>query len=91
MIPPKSQLDQQSRQRSAPAGDASASDQHGTKDQDSGKGAVEQDEQNQGGNISMEGQLGHRDQDAMIKSADTDFPEPGGNPEHSGERERKKA
>ena len=55
------------------------------KDQDKGKGAVEQDEQNHGGNTSMNGQLGHRDQDPRIKGQDTDFPEPGENPEHSGE------
>ena len=57
-----------------------------TRDQDCGKGAVEQDEKNQkGGNTSMQGQLGHRDQDPILKSADTDFPEPGESPEHSGE------
>ena len=56
-----------------------------TKDQDRGKGAVEQEEKGQPGNTSMQGQLGHRDEDPMIKSADTDFPEPGENPEHSGE------
>jgi hypothetical protein len=62
-----------------------------TKDQDSGKGAVEQDEKTQtGGNTSMQGQLGHRDQDAMLKSGDTDFPEPGGSPEHSGEPQKNK-
>jgi len=61
-----------------------------TKDQDRGKGAVEQAEQGQPGNTSMQGQLGHRDEDPMIKSADTDFPEPGGNPEHSGEPETKR-
>ena len=32
------------------------------KDQDRGKGAMEQDQQNQGGNTSMQGQLGHRDE-----------------------------
>ena len=58
-----------------------------TKDQDRGKGAVEQDDQTHFGNTSMQGQLGHRDQDPMLKSADTDFPEPGGNPEHSGEKQ----
>jgi len=58
------------------------------KDQDLGKGAVEQDEPNEPGNTSMQGQLGHRDQDAMLKSGDTDFPEPGENPEHSGEQEK---
>jgi hypothetical protein len=55
------------------------------KDQDRSKGAVEQDESNQGGNTSLQGQLGHRDQDPMLKSSDTDFPEPGGSEEHSGE------
>jgi len=60
-----------------------------TRDQDRGKGAVEQDGMNQGGNTSMQGQLGHRDQDPRLKSADTDFPEPGGNPEHSGEPQDK--
>jgi hypothetical protein len=54
-------------------------------DQDRGKGAVEQDEQNEGGNTSMQGQLGHRDQDELLKSSDTDFPEPDGAAEHSGD------
>jgi hypothetical protein len=58
-----------------------------SKDQDFGKGAVEEDDT---GNTSMQGQLGHRDEDPLLKSADTDFPEPGGNPEHSGEPEEKK-
>jgi len=57
------------------------------KDQDAGKGALEQDQPDQPGNTSLRGQLGHRDQNSMLKSSDTDFPEPGGNPEHSGERE----
>lgn len=43
-----------------------------SKDQDRGKGAVEQDQNNRGGNTSMQGQLGHRDQDAQLKSADSD-------------------
>ena len=60
------------------------------RDQDSAKGAVEQDDQNQGGNTSLNGQLGHRDQDAPLKSSDSDFPEPGSNPEHSGEPEQRK-
>jgi hypothetical protein len=60
------------------------------KDQDSGKGAVEQEDQNHFGNSSLGGQLGHRDQDQMLKDADTDFPEPGENPEHSGEPVTKK-
>ena len=55
------------------------------KDQDRGKGAVEQDKPQQKGNTSMPGQLGHRDQDPLLKSSDSDFPEPGTSPEHSGE------
>lgn len=42
-------------------------------DQDRGKGAVEQDSQNEGGNTSMQGQLGHRDENAELKSADSDL------------------
>jgi len=57
------------------------------KDQDRGKGAVEQDEPWQRGNTSIRGQLGHRDQDPLLKSSDSDFPEPGENPEHSGKEE----
>ena len=38
-----------------------------SKDQDRGKGAVEQDQENEGGNTSMSGQLGHRDEDAELK------------------------
>jgi hypothetical protein len=56
-----------------------------TKDQDRGKGAVEQDDSGHFGNTSMQGQIGHRDQDAMLKSADTDFPEPGENAAHTGQ------
>jgi hypothetical protein len=59
-----------------------------TKDQDRGKGAVEQDEPQQPSNTSLQGQLGHRDQDPLLKSSDTDFPEPGGSPEHTGESEK---
>ncbi len=40
-------------------------------DQDQGKGAVEQDLKNQGGNTSMNGQLGHRDENAELKNADS--------------------
>jgi hypothetical protein len=43
-------------------------------DQDRGKGAVEQDSQNEGGNTSMPGQLGHRDENAELKNADSDLP-----------------
>jgi len=42
-------------------------------DQDRGKGAVEQDSQNEGGNTSMQGQLGHRDENAELKNADSDL------------------
>jgi hypothetical protein len=42
-------------------------------DQDRGKGAVEQDSQNEGGNTSMQGQLGHRDENAELKNADSAF------------------
>jgi hypothetical protein len=42
-------------------------------DQDQGKGAMEQDQKNQGGNTSMNGQLGHRDEDAELKNADSDL------------------
>jgi hypothetical protein len=44
-----------------------------SKDQDRGKGAVEQDSQSEGGNISMQGQLGHRDENAELKNADSDL------------------
>jgi hypothetical protein len=44
-----------------------------SEDQDRGKGAMEQDSQNQGGNTSMQGQLGHRDEDAELKNADSDL------------------
>lgn len=61
------------------------------RDQDKGKGAVEQEDRKQTGNTSLDGQLGHRDQDPRIKDSDSDFPEPGGNPEHSGEPQKKSA
>ncbi len=44
-----------------------------SKDQDRGKGAVEQDQTNEGGNTSLSGQLGHRDEDAELKNADSDL------------------
>jgi hypothetical protein len=44
-----------------------------SRDQDRGKGALEQDQQNQDGNTNMQGQLGHRDEDADLKSADADL------------------
>jgi hypothetical protein len=55
-------------------------------DEDSGKGAVEDDGRSQPANTSMQGQLGHRDQDPMLKSNDSDYPEPDAGPEHSGEK-----
>ena len=45
-----------------------------SRDQDKGKGAVEQDVDQSGGNTSMQGQLGHRDQDAELKDADSSLP-----------------
>jgi hypothetical protein len=47
---------------------------HKSSDQDKGKGAMEQDQNNEGGNTSMQGQLGHRDQDADLKDADSNLP-----------------
>lgn len=46
-----------------------------SRDQDRGKGATEQNPQNEGegGNTSMQGQLGHRDENADLKNADSDL------------------
>ena len=44
-----------------------------SRDQDRGKGAVEQDSQNEGGNTSMQGQLGHRDEKEESMNADSDL------------------
>ena len=46
-----------------------------SRDQDWGKGATEQNPQDQGegGNTSMRGQLGHRDEDSNLKNADSDL------------------
>lgn len=55
------------------------------RDEDAGKGAVEQDQRGQKTNVSMQGQNGHRDQDPLLKSANSDFPESGQNEEHTGE------
>jgi hypothetical protein len=54
-------------------------------DDDTGKGAVEQDRRGQETNVSLTGQNGHRDQDPLLKSANSDYPEPGQNEEHTGE------
>jgi hypothetical protein len=59
--------------------------QSNARDEDAGKGAVEQDRPGQTTNTSLAGQIGHRDQDPLVKSSDSDFPEPGNNEEHSGE------
>jgi len=56
-----------------------------TRDEDSGKGAVESDRPDQPTNVSMTGQSGHRDQNPLLKSSDSDYPERGQNEEHSGE------
>jgi hypothetical protein len=56
-----------------------------TRDQDEGKGAVEQEDRADRSNTSLQGQLPHRTEDPLVKANDSDFPEPGGNPEHSGE------
>ena len=44
-----------------------------SKDQDRGKGAMEQDQEKHGGNTSMQGQLGHRDEDVELKDADSNL------------------
>jgi hypothetical protein len=38
-----------------------------SRDEDQGKGAMEQDQENQGGNTRMNGQLGHRDGETESK------------------------
>jgi hypothetical protein len=60
---------------------------HEEKDQDAGKGAVEQDSPDQPTNTSLSGQLPHRTENPLVKASDSDLPEPGENPEHSGEAE----
>jgi hypothetical protein len=55
-----------------------------TRDQDRGKGAIEQDDRKDPSNTSLSGQLGHRDQNLMLKASDTDFPERGESAQHSG-------
>ena len=60
---------------------------HSERDQDSAKGAVEQNAPEEPTNVSMSGQIGHRDQNPLLKSNDSDYPEPGQSPEHSGEKQ----
>lgn len=56
------------------------------RDNDAGKGAVEQDKPEQPTNMApLEAQLDHRDQDVLNKMNDTDFPERGESAEHSGQ------
>ena len=55
------------------------------RDEDAGKGAVEQDRRGQKTNVSLAGQIGHRDQEPLLKSSNSDYPEPGQNEEHTGE------
>lgn len=47
---------------------------HTSRDQDKGKGAMEQEENRGEGNSGMQGQLGHRDQDPELKDADSGLP-----------------
>jgi hypothetical protein len=46
---------------------------HTSRDQDSGKGATEEDP-NHRGNAGMQSQLGHRDHDTELKDADSNLP-----------------
>ena len=55
------------------------------RDEDAGKGAVEQDSPMQNTNVSRTGENGHRDRDPLLSADGSDFPEPGQNEEHSGE------
>jgi hypothetical protein len=56
------------------------------RDNDAGKGAVEQDRPEQKTNMAApEEQLDHRDQDVLNKMNDTDYPEHGQHGEHSGQ------
>jgi hypothetical protein len=57
-----------------PAEQGGSASTHRSRDQDKGKGAMEQDQNNEGGNTSMKGQLGHRDEDTELKDADSDLP-----------------
>jgi hypothetical protein len=44
-----------------------------SKDQDRGKGAMEEDKQSQAEIPAMQGQLGHRDEDVELKNADSNL------------------
>jgi hypothetical protein len=62
------------------AGNAAKREDHSStpnpRDQDSGKGAVEEDQNraDENGNTNMQGQLGHRDKNAELKDADSNLP-----------------
>lgn len=56
------------------AGEAEHSSTTETRDQDSGKGAVESDKNDARDNTNMQGQLGHRDKDKALKDADSNLP-----------------
>ena len=63
------------------------SDLKSEKDQDRGKGAVEQDRPSQTGNTSMDGQIGHRDQDPCSNPRIVTSPKPGLSPDTCEENE----
>ena len=68
--------------------ETNAAESNNHPDEDTHKGAVEDDPRDpstEPSQVSTSGQLGHRDQDAMLKDNDTDFPEPDALEEHSGE------
>jgi hypothetical protein len=58
---------------------------HQMRDNDSHKGAFEEDNPHDKPQTSLAGQLPHRGADPLTQGLDTDFPEPGENPEHSGQ------
>jgi hypothetical protein len=66
-------------------GELMANTNQNAHDEDSGKGAVEQDRPAQKTNVSVTGQNGHRDQDPLLAGTNSDYPEAGENEEHSGE------
>lgn len=60
------------------------------RDNDSGKGAVEQDRPEQTTNVApLKEQLDHRDQDVLNKMNESDFPQAGQHGEHSGQVQEK--
>ena len=59
------------------------------RDQDAGKGAVEQDRPGQPTNTSMAGQMPHRTEHPLVKQNDAGMPEPDAREEHTGEPKEK--